>query len=183
MKRSLFFILLTISSFCTTILDAQNLKLKESKIENNSNKKVRAKLVRETDKAQLLLAYSKHSEATEEKSNENLTETVVISVPAVIERKDSSYILLRSGAHWYINNEPKKPLFYSFRVLFNSKNEEVLNYYRFVAFCNYFEKNDNLNYNEIDYISINKERLLDNGNKDSDKFIFRYSSDGKIQIF
>ena len=183
MKRTLLFILLTISSLCTTNLNAQNLKLKESNIENLSNRKVRAKLNQEIQKAMLVLAYSKYSESTEEKNNENLTETVEVPIKGVIEEKDSSFILLRSGAHWYLNNEPKKPLFYPFRVLINSKNEKVINYYCFVAFCNYFEKNNDLNYDEIDYISINKECLFNNGDKESEKFNIRYSSDRKILIF
>lgn len=183
MKRILVFILLAISSFYATDLNAQNLKLNESKIEYGSDRKVRAKLIREISKAKILLAYTKHSESTEEKNNENLTETVKVPIKGVIEEKDSSFILLRSGAHWYINNEPKKPLFYPFMVLINSKNEKVVNYYHFVAFCNYFEKNGKLNYDEIDYISINKEAHFDNGEKSSDKFNFRFSSDGKILIF
>lgn len=183
MKRILTFILLAISLFGTVDLNAQNLKFKESKIEYGSNRKVKAKLYREIVKAQIHCAYTKYSESTEEKNNENLTETAEKSIKKIIERKDSSYIYLRSGAHWYINNEPKKPLFYPFMVLINSKNEKVVNYYHFVAFCNYFEKNGKLNYDEIDYISINKEALFDNGEKSSDKFNFRFSSDGKIQIF
>ena len=182
MRRTLLFILLIISSFCTTNLNAQNLKLKESNIENLSNRKVRAKLNQEIQKAMLVLAYSKYSESTEEKSKEKSTKTVT-TIKMEIETNDSSYIFLRSGAHWYINNEPKRPLFFSFRVLFNSNNENVLNYYRFVAFCNYFEKNGDLNYDEIDYISINRESIYNNGDKDSDNFSFRYSSDRKILIF
>ena len=181
MKRILAFILLTISIFTTTDLNAQNLKFREAYIENNiSKKKVRAKLNQEIVKAKLILAYSKYSESTEEKNNENLTETAEIPI---IEKIDSSSIFLRSGAHWYINNEPKKPLFYPFMVLINSKNEKVVNYYHFVAFCNYFEKNNDLNYDEIDYISINKECLFNNGDKESEKFNIRFSSDGKILIF
>ena len=183
MKRILTFILLAISLFRTGDLNAQNLKFKESKIEYGSNGKVKAKLYREIVKAQIHCAYTKYSESTEEKNNEILTETAEKSIKKIIERKDSSYIYLRSGAHWYINNEPKKPLFYPFMVLINSKNEKVVNYYHFVAFCNYFEKNGKLNYDEIDYISINKECLFNNGDKESEKFNIRFSSDGKIQIF
>lgn len=183
MRRTLLFILLTISSLCTTNLNAQNLKLKESNIENLSNRKVRAKLNQEIQKAMLVLAYSKYSESTEEKSKEKSTKTVITTIKMEIEINDSSYIFLRSGAHWYINNEPKRHLFYPFRVLINSKNEKVINYYCFVAFCNYFEKNNDLNYDEIDYISINKECLFNNGDKESEKFNIRFSSDGKLLIF
>lgn len=183
MKRILTFILLAISLFGTGDLNAQNLKFNESKIEYGSDRKVRAKLIREIIEAKILLAYTKHSESTEEKNNENLTGTVEVPIKGVIEEKDSSFILLRSGAHWYLNNEPKKPLFYPFRVLINSKNEKVINYYCFVAFCNYFEKNNDLNYDEIDFISINKECLFNNGDKESEKFNIRFSSDGKILIF
>ena len=101
MKRNLVYILLAISSFYATNLNAQNLKLNESKIEYGSDRKVRAKLIREIIKAKILLAYTKHSESTEEKNNENLTETVEVPIKGVIEEKDSSFILLRSGAHWY----------------------------------------------------------------------------------
>ncbi len=183
MKRILTFILLAISLFGTGDLNAQNLKFNESKIEYGSDRKVKAKLYREIVKAQIHCAYTKHSESTEEKNNENLTGTVEVPIKEVIEEKDSSFILLRSGAHWYLNNEPKKPLFYPFRVLINSKNEKVINYYCFVAFCNYFEKNNDLNYDEIDYISINKECLFNNGDKESEKFNIRFSSDGKILVF
>ena len=179
MKRILTFILLAINLFGTGDLNAQNLKFNESKIEYGSNGKVKVKLYREIVKAQIHCAYTKYSESTEEKNNENLTETAEKSIKKIIERKDSSYIYLRSGAHWYINKEPKKPLFYPFMVLINSKNEKVVNYYHFVVFCNYFKKNGKLNYDEIDYISINKEAHFDNGEKSSDKFNFRFSSDGK----
>ena len=97
--------------------------------------------------------------------------------------KDSSIVILKTGMQWMLNKKPQKPLFYSIRVLINSRNDMVANYYQFVVFCKYFKKNGDLNYNAIDYISMDKDFILDNGVRFPMKYVIRFSSDGKPIVY
>ena len=172
MNRSLAFIILTFSLFATIGLCAQTTNSREQLYVSNSTiKMVKSKINQKIKLEEMRFVLSKSTENGQSGRSK------------VTQIKDSSYIRLISGVQWPLSEVPQKPLFFQIRHLLNSKNENVVNYYRFVVFCNYCRKNGNLNYDEIDYISIDKEFMLDNGERFPMKYKICFSSDGKPTVY
>lgn len=170
MNRISFLIILIFSAFISD-LNAQNLEFRNAFIGNKTITRVQARIITRTKYSELEYVLSK---ATEYNSG---------SHSEVKELKDSSIVVLKTGMQWMLNKKPQKPLFYSIRVLINSRNDMVANYYQFVVFCKYFKKNGDLNYNSIDYISMDKDFILDNGVRFPMKYVIRFSSDGKPMVY
>lgn len=171
MNRFLIFIALTISLFAASDLNAQNYEFRNAFIGNKTITRTMARLITRTKYSELDYVLSKSTEYNSGSHSE------------VKELKDSSIVILKSGTKWMLNKRPQKPLFYSIKVLTNSQNDEVADYYRFVVFCKYFKKTGDLNYKEIDYVSMDKEFLLDNGVSFPMKYIIRFSAEGKPTVY
>lgn len=171
MNRFFIFITLTISLFAASDLNAQNYEFRNAFIGNKTITRTMARLITRTKYSELDYVLSKSTEYNSGSHSE------------VKELKDSSIVILKSGTKWMLNKRPQKPLFYSIKVLINSQNDEVADYYRFVVFCKYFKKTGDLNYKEIDYVSMDKEFLLDNGVSFPMKYIIRFSAEGKPTVY
>ena len=171
MNRFFAFIILTISLFGITDLCAQNIEIGKTFVSNRTIKQAQARLISRTKQSELQQVLSK---STENNSN---------SRSKVAETSDSSIVRLISGTQWFMTKQPQKPLFFRFRLLINSTNYKLADYYRFVAFCYYFKKNGDLNYDEIDYISMNKEYVSDNGERFSINYKISFSSNGKPIVY
>lgn len=170
MNRILFLIALIFSIFVLD-LNAQNLEFRNAFIGNKTVTRVQARIITRTKYSELEYVLSKATEYNSASHSE------------VKELKDSSIIVLKTGMQWMLNKKPQKPLFYSIRVMINSQNDMVANYYQFVVFCKYFKKNGDLDYNAIDYISMDKDFVLDNGVRFPMKYQIRFSSDGKPIVY
>ena len=172
MKRILVFILLAICLFGTVDLNAQIFNSREPLyVSESTMKMVKSKINQRIHIAELRYVLSKSTE-----NNQSGHSTVK-------QLKDSSYIRLISGVQWLLSEVPQKPLFFQIRHLLNSKNVDVVNYYHFVVFCNYCRKNGDLNYDEIDYISMDKEFMMDSGERFPMKYKICFSSDGKPTVY
>ncbi|MBR2196199.1 MAG: hypothetical protein IJ911_11355 [Salinivirgaceae bacterium] len=171
MNRTALLIVLIISLFGATVSNAQNLDFRKSYVSSSTVKKVQARINQRTKLDELRFLLSKSTE-NGESGHQKVTQV-----------KDSSYIRLLSGTQWFLCEKPQKPRFFRFRVLINSKNESVANYYNFVAFCRYYEKNGDLNYDGIDYISMDKEFVSDTGERFSMNYKICFSSDGSPLIY
>ena len=171
MNRTVLFIVLIVSLFGTSVLNAQNLDFRKSYVSNSTVKKVQARINQRTKLGELRYLLSKSTE-NGESGHQKVTQV-----------KDSSYIRLLSGTQWFLCETPQKPRFFRFRVLINSKNESVANYYNFVEFCRYYEKNGDLNYDGIDYISMDKEFVSDNWKRFSMNYKICFSADGSPLIY
>ncbi len=171
MNRIILFIILIISLFGVSVSNAQNLDFRKSYVSNSTIKKVQARINQRTKLGELRYLLSKSTENGESGHQK------------VSQVKDSSYIRLLSGTQWLLRETPQKPLFFQIRVLINSKKESVANYYNFVVFCRYYKENGDLNYDGIDYISMDKEFVSDNGERISMNYKISFSSDGSPSIY
>jgi hypothetical protein len=171
MNRTALLIVLIISLFETSVSNAQNLDFRKSYVSSSTIKKVQARINQRTKLGELRYLLSKSTE-NGESGHQKVTQV-----------KDSSYIRLLSGTQWLLRETPQKPLFFQIRVLIKSKNESVANYYNFVSFCRYYEENGDLNYDGIDYISMDKEFVSDNGKRFSMNYKICFSSDGSPLIY
>ena len=172
MNRILLFIILIFSLFGTVDLNAQIFNSREPLYVSNSTiKQVQSRINQRTKLAELRYVLSKSTENGQSGQSK------------VTQLKDSSYIRLISGVQWLLSEVPQKPLFFRIRFLCNSQNEKILDYYRFVVFCNYCRKNGDLNYDEIDYISMDKEFMLDNGERFPMQYKICFSSDGRPSVY
>ena len=172
MNRILLFIILILSLFGTVDLNAQIFNSREPLYVSNSTiKQVQSRINQRTKLAELRYVLSKSTENGQSGQSK------------VTQLKDSSYIRLISGVQWLLSEVPEKPILFRIRHLLNSKNERVVDYYRFVVFCNYCRKNGDLNYDEIDYISMDKEFMMDSGERFPIKYKICFSSDGKPTVY
>ena len=171
MNRTVLFIVLIVSLFGTSVSNAQNLDFRKSYVSSSSIKKVQARINQRIKLGELRYLLSKSTE-NGESGHQKVTQV-----------KDSSYIRLLSGTKWLLCETPQKPRFFQIRVLINSKKESVANYYNFVLFCRFYKENGDLNYDGIDYISMDKEFMMDSGERFPMKYKICFSSDGKPTVY